>query len=210
MADFNEKHNSNGPQEKKINGFKQWSLFSQSSIPRGFHDHDWIQKFCVAEEEEKEMVKGLMQNCDLPPPLKLFPMGQSSLQHDEKLALLKALKLSQIRAREAEKKAILLAEERDRLTNKLQEESLRLFAHRQWVRLLDLEVVLLRSQKQQFQQQQLCHGGCYYTQKRRKVEARKEDDMGGWKPWFMALALFLGFASLGMLFGYRNFYCLFW
>ncbi|KAJ4966480.1 hypothetical protein NE237_018329 [Protea cynaroides] len=235
ILDFNEMHNSKGTQEKRIRGFNHGNLFSQQSVPRGFHDKEWIQKSSVAKEE-KDMVMGLvlpqersyldlMQNCDLPPPVKIFsgtetttlistkirtkqddgvlPMGPGSFQYDEKLDLLKALQLSKKRAREAEKKAMQMKEERDRLSNALLEESLQLFAHRQWVRLLELELVLLRSQKQESQQQQLCHE-CNYTPKRRKIQAKKEEEMGGWTPWLMALALCLGFAGLRVLFGCRN------
>ncbi|XP_043712835.1 uncharacterized protein LOC122661494 [Telopea speciosissima] len=232
--DFNEKQNSKGAEEKRIGGFNQVNLFSKSSVPRSYHDQDWIQKFSVAEE--KDMVMGLvlsqgrsyldlMQNCDLPPPVKVFagterptptttkiskkdeddvfPIGPGSLQYDEKLDLLKALQLSQTRAREAEKKATLVIKERDRLSNALLEESLRLFAHRQWVRLLELEILLLRSQKQKFEQKQLSHGR-YQPDKRKKIQSKKEDDTGGgWASLFMALALCLGFAGLGVLFGCR-------
>ncbi|XP_042507471.1 uncharacterized protein LOC122083664 [Macadamia integrifolia] len=228
--DFNEKQNSKGGEEKRISG----NLFSQSSVTRGNHDHDWIQKYSVADKD-KDMVMGLvlsqgrtyldlMQNCDLPPPVKVFagaerptltttkiskkdeddvfPMGPGSLQYDEKLDLLKALQLSQTRAREAEKKATLVIKERESLSNALLEESLRLFAHRQWVRLLELEVLLLQSQKKKCEQQQLYHGR-YQPEKRRKIQIKKEDDTGGWTSWFMALALCLGFAGLGVIFGRR-------
>ncbi|KAJ4962782.1 hypothetical protein NE237_022721 [Protea cynaroides] len=230
--DFNEKQNSKVADEKRIGGFNQGNLFSKSPVPRGYHDHDWNQKFGVAEEE-KEMVMGLvlsqgrsyldlMQNCDLPPPIKVFagtertavtttkiskkdeddvfPMSTASLQYDEKLDLLKALQLSQTRAREAEKKATAITKERDRLSNTLLEESLRLFAHRQWVKLLELEIFLL---KQQNEQKRLCQG-CYQPDRKRKIQSKKEDEPGGWTSWFMALALCLGFAGLGVLFGRRN------
>ncbi|CAK9171954.1 unnamed protein product [Ilex paraguariensis] len=82
----------------------------------------------------------LMQNCDLPPPLKVFsgpdkkvippmnsligqeeeavafPMSRSGSE-GENLELLRALRLSQTRAREAERKAQVLVKERDTLSN---------------------------------------------------------------------------------------------
>ncbi|KAG4923165.1 hypothetical protein AAZX31_18G014300 [Glycine max] len=114
----------------------------------------------------------LMQNCDLPPPSKFF-MGpdksvilsmnrlynreeeQHSKQsgayridsgHDEKdkMELLKALRASQTRAREAEKKAAVLKNEKEGLSMVLLEEAMHLFAYRQQVRLLELQVFRLQ------------------------------------------------------------------
>ncbi|MED6112434.1 hypothetical protein PIB30_061700 [Stylosanthes scabra] len=127
----------------------------------------------------------LMQNCDLPPPSKvfvgphetiMFPMNQpcdvvvkegEEEQQDgrhygtfggenggsediDKVELLKALRASQTRAREAEKKAAVLRKERDCLSVALLEEAMQLFAYRQQVRLLELQVLrlqLLRPEK---------------------------------------------------------------
>lgn len=158
-----------------------------------------------------------MQNCDLPPPLKVFsgPGGTviSSMNRDcgikqdrqhvdggdddfniannyefdvycrsgeherQKLELLKALRLSQTRAREAEKRAASLAEERDFISKAMFQDSLRLLAYRHWTRLLEFQVSKLHSQSQQN------HGG--------------DDDRGGddgieASSWFMALAFCLG------------------
>ncbi|QHN81598.1 uncharacterized protein [Arachis hypogaea] len=121
----------------------------------------------------------LMQNCDLPPPSKVFvgpdetivfPMNRAcdavgkegeEEQRDgrhygtyggengggddrDKIELLKALRASQTRAREAEKKAAVLRKERDGLSVALVEEAMQLFAYRQQVRLLELQVLHLR------------------------------------------------------------------
>lgn len=118
----------------------------------------------------------LMQNCDLPPPSKVFlgsdktvilsmnrvcnisgrAKGQDSKQYDDdyllengdeekdKRELLKALKASQTRAREAEKMAAILNKEKDGLSVALLEEAMQLFAYRQRVRLLELEVLNLQ------------------------------------------------------------------
>ncbi|KAL1289967.1 hypothetical protein AAHE18_20G095800 [Arachis hypogaea] len=110
----------------------------------------------------------LMQNCDLPPPSKVFvgpdetivfPMNRAcdavgkegeEEQRDgrhygtyggengggddrDKIELLKALRASQTRAREAEKKAAVLRKERDGLSVALVEEAMQLFAYRQQV-----------------------------------------------------------------------------
>ncbi|CAI9763565.1 unnamed protein product [Fraxinus pennsylvanica] len=107
----------------------------------------------------------LMQNCDLPPPFKLFAgpvnkickvAGQevaedevvmSKDSEDGKLEILKALRLSQTRAREAERKCSVLLKERDAISNLLLDESLRLFAYKQWIRLLEFQVSMLERQK---------------------------------------------------------------
>ncbi|XP_058787015.1 uncharacterized protein LOC131661478 [Vicia villosa] len=117
----------------------------------------------------------LMQNCDLPPPSKVFlgsdktvilsmnrvcnisgrAKEQDSKQHGDyllengdeekdKRELLKALKASQTRAREAEKMAAILNKEKDGLSVALLEEAMQLFAYRQRVRLLELEVLNLQ------------------------------------------------------------------
>ncbi|CAI9109556.1 OLC1v1009396C1 [Oldenlandia corymbosa var. corymbosa] len=131
------------------------------------------------EEEEELMASGffqspkfgfdLMQNCDLPPPMKVYagqektivspPMNivygtydddgkkeekglnnKDEKYEDEKLELLKALRLSQTRAREAEKKAAALCKEKDDLADFLLRQSMDLFAYKQWVRMMELEV----------------------------------------------------------------------
>ncbi|KAJ6289114.1 hypothetical protein OIU76_025001 [Salix suchowensis] len=76
----------------------------------------------------------------------------------EKLELLKALRLSQTRARDAERKAASLIKERDCVANALFHDSSQLFAYRQWVRLLEFQV--LKAQEQQWKQQEkkLCCG----------------------------------------------------
>ncbi|KAL2528005.1 hypothetical protein Fot_20606 [Forsythia ovata] len=107
----------------------------------------------------------LVQNCDLPPPIKLFAgpvnkigkvAGQevvddevlmSKDSEDGKFEILKALRLSQTRAREAERKCSVLLKEREALSNLLLDESLRLFAYQQWVRLLEFQVSKLEREQ---------------------------------------------------------------
>ncbi|GLT33711.1 hypothetical protein SLA2020_082750 [Shorea laevis] len=162
----------------------------------------------------------LMQNCDLPPPMKVFigsdkvvgspfnricsmmgrENGKDEFQvyrtggEEDKLELLKALRLSQTRAREAERKAVSLAEERDQISNALLEESMRLFAHRQWVRLLEIQVSELHSRRKN-QEKHLCHS---YVER----EGNEGEDKSG-IPWLVALAFCLGIAGIGFAFGCR-------
>ncbi|CAI9777651.1 unnamed protein product [Fraxinus pennsylvanica] len=107
----------------------------------------------------------LIQNCDLPPPIKLFAgpvnkicnmagqevveneVGMSKDSEDGKLEILKALRLSQTRAREAERKCSVLLKERDAISNLLLDESLRLFAYRQWLRLLEFQISKLERER---------------------------------------------------------------
>ncbi|KAA8546765.1 hypothetical protein F0562_003194 [Nyssa sinensis] len=158
----------------------------------------------------------LMQNCDLPPPLKVFSgpdktvlssmnricsmMVQDDENDDdlrlpgngyqnEKLELLKALRLSQTRAREAEKKAAVLAKEKDCLCNALLAESSQLFAYRHWVQLLELQLSKL--------QRQFCGGSG-----RMNVAEDDGEDVGS-VTWFMAFALCLGIAGVSFAFGCR-------
>ncbi|XP_062007282.1 uncharacterized protein LOC133724539 [Rosa rugosa] len=158
----------------------------------------------------------LIQNCDLPPPMKVFTGSAdktvvSSMnricsmmaredhenshelidmyrgdgdQNYGKLELLKALRLSQTRAREAEKKAEKLAKEKECLSNALLAEAKELFAYRQWVRLLELKVSKLHSQLAEQEHQECC--GC--------------------ETWIVALALCLGIAGVGFAFGSRYLY----
>lgn len=115
----------------------------------------------------------LMQNCDLPPPSRVFKgsdkmvmlsmtnwvsrvLGKHEFTDEfvnyrndgdgncDVLEILKALRSSQTRAREAEGKAASLIRERDCLSNALMEEAMQLYAYRQQVRLLELQVSNLR------------------------------------------------------------------
>ncbi|KAM7523784.1 hypothetical protein LguiA_013686 [Lonicera macranthoides] len=149
---------------------------------------------------------GLMQNCDLPPPLKIFAGPNktvfSSMNweeenkfhlprygfENEKLELLKALRLSQTRAREAERKAAVLIKERETISNALLEESTRLFAYRQWVRLLELQVSKLRRQEGE-----------------ERLVKNEDDNVGAGSSitWIMAIAICLGVAGVGFVFGCR-------
>ncbi|XP_034689557.1 uncharacterized protein LOC117917398 [Vitis riparia] len=150
----------------------------------------------------------LMQNCDLPPPVKVFAgsdktvissmdricsmMGREDGTSDEtNMELLRALHLSQTRAREAERKAALIAKERDSISNALLEESLQLLAYRQWVKMLEFQVSKLQSLQTKHQEQWSSVGMGGSTM----GEDDNEGGMGGrGVTWIMALAFCLGIA----------------
>ncbi|KAG2716708.1 hypothetical protein I3760_03G140500 [Carya illinoinensis] len=181
----------------------------------------------------------LMQNCDLPPPVKVFTRSDKTVMssmnrmvsmagkeveneelnvyrisgvESEKLELLKALRLSQTRAREAEKKVAALVKERDYLSNALVAEGTRLFAYRQWVRLLELHVSKLQSQwLQQHEYQKGCR--CGYGGAKGMMGGLLKGGDGGEDgagvTWLMALAFCLGFVGVGFGFGYGYLFSLF-
>ena len=186
--------------------------------------------------KEKDMMLGalisqkpginFMQNCDLPPPLKVFTgldkavalsrgcsMGRKNDEHDqfdqvcrnegegEKLELLKALRLSQTRAREAERKAACLAEEKERISNALMKDSLQLFGYRQRMRLLEIQVSKLQSKL--LKQENNSHRCCDKPEGKRMVQEAIEGGNGDEMSWLVALALCLGIASVGFAFGCR-------
>ncbi|CAN0878422.1 hypothetical protein LINGRAHAP2_LOCUS12465 [Linum grandiflorum] len=142
----------------------------------------------------------LMQNCDLPPPSKLYygshhlivssfelmvqqssDDGQDDEKEveangtgNEKVELLKAVRLSQTRAREAEKR-------KEWISNALSAESLQLFAYRQWSKLLQMRILKLEAE---------------LAERRDGVEPEP------CLPWTLALAVCLGFAGAGIVYGF--------
>ncbi|XP_004502401.1 uncharacterized protein [Cicer arietinum] len=152
----------------------------------------------------------LMQNCDLPPPSKVF-LGpdktvilsmnrvcnisgkeeQDSKHYGaddvkNKIELLKALKSSQMRAREAENMVAILSKERDGLSIALLEEAMQLFACRQRMRLLELQVLNL---------QQSNMSSCCSRSTEGAVGLPNEDDHDEETtgvPWILALIFSLG------------------
>ncbi|CAK9322055.1 unnamed protein product [Citrullus colocynthis] len=124
----------------------------------------------------------LIRNCDLPPPQKVFKSGM-----EEKLELLKALRLSQTRAREAERKAAKLMEERDCLSRAFEDEARLIFCYRQSVKLLELRVSKLQKEEKEEEEEE--------------EERDKNGGSGGMK-WVWALAICLSVVGVGFLFGY--------
>nr|XP_019704750.1 uncharacterized protein LOC105041431 [Elaeis guineensis] len=175
----------------------------------------------LEQRERETSAGGRLQNCDLPPPLKVFsvkgyddkrgigdispaipvqeqaaptpaPIKDDHMEHElgskhgsgENSSLLRALQLSQTRAREAEKAALLANKQNKELAVLILEESLRLYAHRQWVRLLEIEVSMLEKRRSMTVEE----------------EAKDEDDAEPTDSWFLALALCLGIVSMGFVF----------
>lgn len=142
----------------------------------------------------------LLQNCDLPPPLKLLsPLDKQEKRPISKIAqweaeleptnqtentsLLRALRLSQSRAREAERKAAATSTNNEKMASLLLDDALRLSAHRRWVRLLETEIFLLRRNNK-------LQSECY-----NKTRREEEDDDEVNVPaltWCLTLALCLG------------------
>ncbi|KAJ6908188.1 hypothetical protein NC651_018588 [Populus alba x Populus x berolinensis] len=174
----------------------------------------------------------LMQNCDLPPPLKVFPGSDKTVissmnrafsmigrepDHDdfdvyrgcggenyEKLEVLKALRLSQTRARDAERKAASLIKERDCVANALFHDSFQLFAYRQWVRLLEFQVLKAQEQWQQ-QEKKLCCGCGRSKEVKDQLEEEEGSDDGSREYWInVALTFFLGFVGFGLAFEHEQ------
>ncbi|XP_054822740.1 uncharacterized protein LOC129321036 [Prosopis cineraria] len=155
----------------------------------------------------------LMQNCDLPPPSKVFKGSDNKLmlsmnrrpsnilvkreytgelvndQNDcdgnpDVLEILKALRSSQAREREAEKKSASLINERDCLSNALMKEAMQLYAYQQQVRLLEFQVSSL--------QQKMFRG---FATSEEDEGSTREDDNEEEKinlVWILALALSWG------------------
>ncbi|KAF9610622.1 hypothetical protein IFM89_023697 [Coptis chinensis] len=225
--------------------FDQW-CFSFSSKDDGLSEKKKNNNKCYMTEEELVVMgpvplshspskwsgPNLLQNCDLPPPVKVFagtdknvlnsirPKHISKVSQEvedrelsstkipnesEKLELMKALQLSQSRARTAERKATVMAEERDNLSSLLLSESLRFFAHRQWVKLLQLEVSQLKSQKLKKQESSCSSYNSRIERDKGSSEAEDGENVGS-LPWCMTLALCLGIAGVGYAVGSRYFF----
>jgi hypothetical protein len=100
--------------------------------------------------------------------------------------LLRALQLSQTRAREAEKEFMATTQRNQQMMSLLLEDSLRLSAHRQWVGILETENIVLKKRTE-----------------KEKTEVKGDDvaavaDMAS---WCLALALCLGIAGVGLALG---------
>lgn len=127
----------------------------------------------------------LIRNCDLPPPQKVFKSGM-----EEKIELLKALRLSQTRAREAERKAAKLMEERDCISRAFEDEARLMFCYRQSLKLLEIRVCKL--QKQEVEE----------VEEEEEEEERDENGGNGGMKWVWALAICLSVVGVGFLLGY--------
>ncbi|XP_062194886.1 uncharacterized protein LOC133898273 [Phragmites australis] len=156
------------------------------------------------QHKQRSFAAGLLQNCDLPPPAKLFgPVRtlqrlESAAGTDQKAngdgggnndSLLRALRLSQSRAREAEEKLATAGGSNGELAALLVRDSVALSAHRRWVMMLEAENSLLRGAAS------------------RGAEPDPDDDeaeaaqRGGVAAWWVALAVCIGIAGVGLALG---------
>lgn len=149
----------------------------------------------------------LLQNCDLPPPAKLFgPLP--TLQRLESAAgadnhhkgsdggggggndsLLRALRLSQSRAREAEEKLAAAGASNGGLAALLLRDSAALSAHRRWVMMLEAENSVLRAGRG------AAPGGA------EPGEGEDGGAVGVAAAWWVALAVCVGIAGVGLALG---------
>lgn len=165
-------------ERRKNKGGLEWEL------ERHYDDLEREMMLMAAERPRKQQRRhrpDLLQNCDLPPPAKLFgPVP--TLQRLETAAakddgLLRALRLSQSRAREAEDKLAAAGATNVDLAALLVRDSVALSAHRRWVMMLEAENSLLRG-------------------RRGDADAGPEPDhgAGGVAAWWVALAVCVGLA----------------
>lgn len=169
-------------------------------------DTDIIQSMAALPSKTPSF--DLLQNCDLPPPLKVFPginptaklyglMGDQEDEEDgfcggdDRVGLLKALQLSQTRAREAEKRIEGFTKERDCLSDAVLRESLQGMAYRNWVRVLECQVSVLKLKVKQQE-----------GEKEGRVVKMGEggEEVSG---WFFSWVIPLGIAGLGFGFALR-------
>ncbi|KAJ8544007.1 hypothetical protein K7X08_025625 [Anisodus acutangulus] len=185
-----------------------WLMNNQKLSPMGFMIKDEMNNMSyVFGQKHKSSSLDLMQNCDLPPPLKVFsgpdksvlsPMNDNvwRVMEDEqkevnievkqeegsdRFELLRALRRSQTRAREAERKYLALHKEKEALSNLMFEESARWIAYKNCVKVLELQILKLKTQKQHEHVD--------------RWNMTKEDENG--VTWFMAIAFCLGIAAIG-------------
>lgn len=145
----------------------------------------------------------LLQNCDLPPPAKLFrpvptlqrlasaagteQKGDAAAAGRGNDSLLRALRLSQSRAREAEEKLAAAGAANGDLAALLVRDSVALSAHRRWVRMLEAENSRLRG-----------GGGAAPDGGGDEAAAPRG---AGVAAWWVALAVCVGVAGVGLALG---------
>lgn len=186
---------------------------------KGFDENDLMMRVMLSQ---KPGHNDLIQNCDLPPPTKVIsglsdnvtvisPMNRKKIHNfvgdhhhveddgSAKLGLLKALRLSQTRAREAEAKYEAIIKERDALGYAFVQDSMQIFAYRQFVRLLEFQVSQFEQQKQQ--QQEL-----YDCGKRKHGEEGDDGSGSNGLTLLITMAFCLGIAGVGFAIGCKYFY----
>ncbi|XP_049372085.1 uncharacterized protein LOC125836989 [Solanum verrucosum] len=180
-----------------------WLMNNQKLSPMGLMINKDEMNY-VFGQKQKSSLDFLMQNCDLPPPLKVFSgpdMNDDNVKEanievrqelgSDRLEVLKALRRSQTRAREAERKYLALQKEKEALSNLMLDESARALAYRNWIKVLELQLLQLKTQKQQKQQQQQYEHVDEWNR-------TKEDENGtNGVTWLIAVAFCLGIAAIG-------------
>ncbi|KAI0495890.1 hypothetical protein KFK09_022197 [Dendrobium nobile] len=140
----------------------------------------------------------LLQNCDLPPPLKRFSPEQSLLgvygYSNKQSLLMAALQRSQSRAREAERKEKLAIMRSGKLGAMLLEESMKLLVMRRWAMLLELEIAVLRREEWRGL------GDDAAAMAAKEEEEEGQARAAGTK-WCLVVALCIGIVGAGYLFG---------
>lgn len=183
---------------------------NQKLSPMGLIKDEMAMNYMFGQKSNLD----LMQNCDLPPPLKVFSGPDKTVlsptnnvwrvieEDDHKEAniepkqelgsdrfeLLKALRRSQTRAREAERKCQALHKEKDALSNFLIEESARSLAYKNWIKVLEFQILQLKTQQQQQQQ---------HVDRMHRTKEDEDKNAANGVTWFMAVALCLGIAAIG-------------
>ncbi|XP_066383158.1 uncharacterized protein [Miscanthus floridulus] len=169
-------------ERRKNKGGLEWEL------ERHYDDLEREMMLMAADRPHKQQRRhrpDLLQNCDLPPPAKLFgpvptlhrletAAAAAAKDHKGDVAdddLLRALRLSQSRAREAEDKLAAAGATNVDLAALLVRDSVALSAHRRWVMMLEAENSLLRG---------------------RRGVADPDHGAGGVAAWWVALAVCVG------------------
>ncbi|KNA05012.1 hypothetical protein SOVF_194370 [Spinacia oleracea] len=212
---------------------------------KGFDENDMMMGVMLSQKPGYDLI----QNCDLPPPTKVFSGLSDNVKvirklgvdddgdgdgddGDRKLGLLKALRLSQTRAREAEAKYAAIIKERDALSCAFVQDSMQIFGYRQFVQLLEFQVSQFQQQQQQQQQQHQHHQKHQQKQqqhqqqqqqqkhqqrqlvwsdcgKRKQSEEGEEGDDGSESnglTLLLTMAFCLGIAGFGFAIGCKYFY----
>lgn len=173
-----------------------WIQATQNSRTGGF---EGIEQYTGGYIPSPKQSLNLMQNCDLPPPMKLFSGAAQEDDHvrayedcprNDKLEILKALRLSQSRAIEAERKLKAVIKEKEELSNLIVDDSLRLFAYQRLVHLLEFQVLKLQRMQEENMQKQYGVLNC-------KEEVADYDEGGSSKKWCAAIAFCLAIAGIG-------------
>ncbi|XP_009615430.1 uncharacterized protein [Nicotiana tomentosiformis] len=188
-----------------------WLMNNQKLSPMGLIKDEMTMNYMFGQKSSLD----LMQNCDLPPPLTVFSGPDKTMlsptnnvwrveeeedDHKEaniepkqelgsdRIELLKALRRSQTRAREAERKYQELHKEKNALSNFLIEESARSLAYKNWIKVLEFQILQLKTQQQQQQQ---------HVDRMHRTKEDEDKNAANGVTWFMAVALCLGIAAIG-------------